>query len=106
MRRQSGVVVVKQLVQVVGTLLSPPGRGLPGLEGAAELKFDSGGEFGEDCGRIENMPVAIPAVFGVEVVRGILRVRCGPLRLRTSLTEAEEACPLPSPPWSHPPCCC
>jgi hypothetical protein len=75
LRRQSGVVVVKQFVQVVGTPLSPPGRGLPGLDGAAELKFDSRGEFGDDCGRIENMPVAIPAVFGVEVVRGILRVR-------------------------------
>jgi hypothetical protein len=102
LRRQSGVVVVKQFVQVVGTPLSPPGRGLPGLDGAAELKFDSGGELGEDCGRIENIPVAIPAVFGVEVVRGILRVRCSPPRLRTSLTDAEDPCPLPSPPCSQP----
>jgi hypothetical protein len=93
---------VKQFVQVVGTPLSPPGRGLPGLDGAAELKFDSGGELGEDCGRIENIPVAMPAVFGVEVVRGILRVRCSPPRLRTSLTEAEDPCPLPSPPCSQP----
>jgi hypothetical protein len=102
LRRQRGVVVVKQFVQVVGTPLSPPGRGLPGLDGAAELKFDSGGELGEDCGRIENIPVAMPAVFGVEVVRGILRVRCSPPRLRTSLTEAEDPCPLPSPPCSQP----
>lgn len=48
LRRHNGVVVVKQFVQVVGTPLSPPGRGLPGLDGAAELKFDSGGELGED----------------------------------------------------------
>ena len=102
LRRYSGVVVVKQFVQVVGTPLSPPGRGLPGLDGAAELKFDSGGELGDDCGLIENMPVAIPAVLGVDVVRGILRVRCSPPRLRTSLTDADDACPLPRPPWSQP----
>lgn len=102
LRRHSGVVVVKQLVHVVGTPLSPPGRGLPGLDGAAELKLDSGGELGDDCGLMENMPVAIPAVFGVEVVRGILRVRCSPPRLRTSLTDVDDAWPLPSPPCSHP----
>lgn len=48
LRRQSGVVCVKQLVQVVGTPLSPPGLGLPGRDGMAELKFESGGELGED----------------------------------------------------------
>ncbi len=52
--RQSGVVWVKQLVQVVGTpfwspFLEPPG--LLGREGTALLKPDSCGEFGEDCGR-------------------------------------------------------
>lgn len=102
LRRHKGVVVVKQFVQVVGTPLSPPGRGLPGLEGAAELKFDSGGELGEDCGLMENIPVAIPTVLGVDVVRGIFRVRCSPPRLRTSLTDADDACPLPRPPWSQP----
>lgn len=45
--------------------------------------------------RMENMPVAIPTVFGVEVVRGILRVRGSPPRLRISLTEAAE-------PWLRP----
>jgi len=53
-RRQSGVVWVKQLVQVVGWPLSCPGLvppGLTGLEGAAELKPDSGGELGEDIAR-------------------------------------------------------
>ena len=49
LRRHSGVVWVKQLVQVVGTpLLSLPRRGLPGREGAVEAKADSGGEEGED----------------------------------------------------------
>lgn len=51
LRRHRGVVCVKQLVQVVGALLGSPGLMPPGLcgrDGAAELKPDSGGEFGED----------------------------------------------------------
>jgi hypothetical protein len=50
LRRHKGVVWVKQLVHVVGAppspCLVPPG--LWGRDGAAELKPDSGGEFGED----------------------------------------------------------
>lgn len=41
---------MKQFVQVVGTpLFSPPGLGLPGLDGALDEKPDSGGEEGDDC---------------------------------------------------------
>ena len=53
-RRHSGVVCVKQLVHVVGALAWSPclvGPGLEGRDGAAELKADSGGEFGDDCVR-------------------------------------------------------
>jgi hypothetical protein len=74
LRRQRGVVWVKQLVQVVGALpcspcLVPPG--LAGREGAAELKPDSGGVLGDDC----EWPCipwrAKAAALGVELVRGI-----------------------------------
>ncbi len=86
---------MKQLVQVVGTpLLSTPRRGLPGREGAVEAKADSGGEEGEDWVRMENMPVAMPTVFGVEVVRGIFLVLGSPPRFLMSLTEAAEPCGL------------
>lgn len=50
---------MKQLVHVVGTPLFSPGfvpPGLAGRDGAAELKPDSGGDEGEDCGRMENIP--------------------------------------------------
>lgn len=95
LRRHKGVVCVKQLVHVVGTpLFSPPGRGLPGRDGAADVKPDSGGDAGDVCVRIENMPVAIPTVFGVDVVRGIFRVLGSPPRFLMSLTDAAEPCPL------------
>ncbi len=50
-RRQSGVVCVKQFVQVVGAPLWSPcllPLGLPGLDESAVLKPDSGGELGDD----------------------------------------------------------
>lgn len=79
LRRHRGVVCVKQFVQVVGKPFSPMGLvppGLAGREGAAELKPDSGGEDGEDCGLTENMACCpIPAAFGVEIVRGIFLLR-------------------------------
>lgn len=87
MRRHSGVVCVKQFVQVVGAPLLSSGLGLPGRDVATEEKPDCCGEDGDDCGRIENIPVAIPAVFGVEAVRGTLRVRGSPPRFLISLTE-------------------
>lgn len=70
----------------------PPG--LVGLDGAAELKPDSGGEFGDDCGR-PCIPFANPAAFGVELVRGIFWRRGSFPRLRMSLTEAAEPCVRP-----------
>lgn len=50
LRRHSGVVCVKQLVQVVGAPPSPcfVPPGLCGRDGAAELNPDSGGEFGDE----------------------------------------------------------
>lgn len=82
---------MKQFVHVVGTpLFSPPGFGLPGRDGVADEKPDSGGEDGEDCDWKENIPWAIPAVFGVEIVRGILRVLGSPPRFLISLTEAAD----------------
>ncbi len=39
---------------------------------------------------MENMPVAMPTVFGVEVVRGIFLVLGSPPRFLMSLTEAAE----------------
>ena len=70
---------MKQLVHVGGTpLFSPPCLGLPGRDGTAEENPDSGGDEGEDWVRMENMPVAMPAVLGVDVVRGILRVLGSP----------------------------
>lgn len=91
---------MKQLVHVVGTPLSAPGLkipGLPGLEGAAEVKADSGGDEVEDMGRMENMPCcAIPAVLGVELVRGIFL--CLESLFLISLTEMEDACDRPSCP--------
>lgn len=89
LRRQSGVVWVKQLVHVGGAPpFSPPGLGLPGRDWTADEKPDSGGEEGEDCVRIENIPVAMPAVLGVDVVRGILRVLASPPRFLRSVTDA------------------
>ena len=81
---------MKQFVQVVGTPLFSPCLGLPGRDGTAEEKPDSVGEDGEACVRIENIPVAMPAVFGVEVVRGILFVLGLPLRFRISVTDVAE----------------
>lgn len=101
LRRQRGVVWVKQLVHVVG---APPSLGLvpPGLwgrDGAAELKPDcspvSGGEFGDDWVRPCIACCNNPAVLGVEVVRGIFPRRGSFPRLRISLTEAAEPCVLP-----------
>lgn len=93
LRRQSGVVCVKQLVQVVGAVpcspcLVPPG--LVGRDGAAELKPDSGGVLGDDCGRPCIPCNARPAALGVELVRGIFCRRGSFPRLRMSLTEAAE----------------
>ena len=65
--------------------------GLPALEGTVEPKADSWGDEGEDCVRIENIPVAMPAVFGVEVVRGIFLFLASPPRFLKSLTEAAES---------------
>lgn len=93
LRRQRGVVCVKQFVHVVGAFpcspcLVPPG--LVGRDGAAELKPDSGGVFGDDCGRPCIPWRARPAALGVELVRGIFwRLGSFP-RLRISLTEAAE----------------
>lgn len=81
---------MKQLVQVVGTPLFSPCRGLPGREGTLDENPDSRGEEGDDCVRIENMPVAIPTVLGVDVVRGILRVLGSPPRFRRSVTDAAD----------------
>lgn len=95
-RRHRGVVCVKQFVHVVGApLLSVPSLGLPGREGAAELKPDSAGDVAsDDCAWIENMPVAMPTVLGVDVVRGIFRVRGSmPPRLRISLTDVVDPWP-------------
>jgi len=87
---------VKQFVQVVGPALASPDFDPPGLggrEGAAELKPDSGGELGDDCGRwCIPEACARPAALGVELVRGIF-CRLGSFpRLRMSLTEAAEPC--------------
>lgn len=106
MRRHKGVVWVKQLVQVVGALPSPclVPPGLWGRDGAAELKPDSGGELGEDCGRPCIPACTIPAALGVELVRGIFWRRGSFPRLRISLTEAAEPCVRPRLPpelqWS------
>ena len=85
---------MKQLVQVVGVLFSlgfvPVG--LWGRDGAAELKPDSGGEFGDDW---ENpcIPCCVsPGAFGVELIRGIFWRRGSFPRLRISLTEAADPC--------------
>lgn len=96
LRRQSGVVWVKQLVQVVGTplspLLDPPG--VLGRDGTTLLNTDSGGEFGEDWGRpprVDCWPRC--TAFGVELVRGIFcSLRRSLPRFRMSLTETEEPC--------------
>jgi hypothetical protein len=96
LRRQSGVVWVKQLVHVVGAALCSPcfvPPGLAGRDGAAELNADSGGELGDDWGRMPEM--AMPAALGVELVRGIFW-RLGSLpRFRMSLTDAAEPCVRP-----------
>jgi hypothetical protein len=89
-RRHRGVVCVKQLVQVVGTPLFSPCPGLPGRDGTAEEKPDSCGEEGDDCVRMENMPVAMPTVLGVEVVRGILRVLGSPPRFLRSVADVAD----------------
>lgn len=81
---------MKQLVHVVGTPLLSPSLGLPGLDGATELNPDSGGDVGEDCGRMENICCANPAAFGVELVRGIFRLLGSLPRFRISLTDAAE----------------
>ena len=98
LRRHNGVVWVKQFVQVVGAPLLSSGFGLPGLEVATEENPDSCGEFGEDCVRMENMPVAMPAVLGVDVVRGTFLVLGSPPRFLISLTEAADPCPRLRPP--------
>ena len=87
---------MKQLVHVVGTpLLSPAFEppGLPGRDGATLLNPDSGGELGDDCGRA-CIDACWPrcTAFGVELVRGIFCLLGSLLRLRISVTEAEEPC--------------
>jgi hypothetical protein len=115
LRRQRGVVCVKQFVQVVGMPLSAPPAparfdedplllGLPGRLGATELKpltdpLRSGGELGVDCAERSKIPLCWPirAALGVEEVRGIFCLRSFPFR-RLSDTDAVEAWPLPSEP--------
>lgn len=97
-RLHNGVVCVKQFVHVVGAPPFSPSfvpPGLVGLEGAAEVNPDSGGEFGDDCGRWCIACGCIkPAVLGVDAVRGIF-CRRGSFRLRMSLTDTAE--PLERP---------
>lgn len=93
---------MKQLVQVVGTPLSPflDPPGLAGREGTVLLTPDSGGELGEDCTLVDALWRASAAVFGVDTVRGIFCLRGSESRLRISLTDAAEPCPRPKlPPW-------
>ena len=83
---------MKQFVHVVGAPdwslgFVPPGLG--GREGAAELKPDSGGEFGEDCDNA-CIPWRRAAALGVELVRGIFCRRGSLPRFRISLTDAAE----------------
>ena len=79
LRLQRGVVWVKQLVQVVGPAFGSPffnPPGLPGREGTALLRPDSGGVLGE--GWFVGGPLAEPfklcrsiaAALGVDAVRG------------------------------------
>ncbi len=83
----------------------PPPPGLAGRDGAAELKPDGGGELGLECtGACTCSCPTRCVVSGVELVRGIFKLRAGGARVRDSTATLDEllARPRLTPPPTLP----